>query len=178
MAREVHSFSITVDPYTAIENFETFALTMPPRIVDTVRIEVPPGCRGHVGFSLGLAGTAILPLEQGAWIVADDRVIEWQLEDQPDSGAWQINAYNTGLYPHTLTVTFLVSLPYGQPAPNVSGPATVPPSVAVANGNGGASTAPQGTAVTNVSDATLPAGDVASMLDVGSAGAVPAIATT
>lgn len=142
MSTEVRHFAVTIPANTPKATPLTSPLTMPTRDVNTVRILVPPGARGHVGFSIGAANQPILPFDEGAWMIADGDTIEWALDGQIDSGAWQLFAYNTGSYDHTLYVTFLVSLPYGpQPATNAA-PVVIQPSSAIASDTGVTVTAP------------------------------------
>lgn len=110
MAKEIRSFNPTVPAGTAIDAGWSYDLTMPTRQVDLIQVRVPPGPAGHVGFAIGSAGQPIIPYNPGEWIVTDDEVIEWPLEGQFDSGAWQLFAYNTGTYNHTLYIRFLLSL--------------------------------------------------------------------
>lgn len=111
MAAEVRNFAVTIPAGTLVSAPATIALTMPPRIVLGVNVRVPPGPRGEVGWALAAAGVAVLPWNAGAWIVTDDESIDWPLSQQIDSGAWQLIAYNTGVFPHTLYVTFMLDLP-------------------------------------------------------------------
>jgi hypothetical protein len=111
VAREIQSFAVSIPAGTLKSAPQITALTMPPRIVDEVEILVPPGPRGEVGFQLGAAGGQIIPVTLGQFIVTDNEVIHWPMEDQIDSGAWQLIAYNTGSQPHTVTVRFLARLP-------------------------------------------------------------------
>jgi hypothetical protein len=111
MAREVHSFDVTIPAGTAKAAPQLTSLTMPPRVVTEVEIIVPPGPRGKVGFALAAGGVAIIPYEPGTFFVTDNEIIRWPLEEQITSGAWQLLAYNTGTFDHTLEVRFLVDLP-------------------------------------------------------------------
>jgi len=106
MAREVRNFAVTVAAATPIASPQLTALTMPSRIVRQVRVRIPPGPSGQVGFALASGGVPILPWGPGQWMIGDNEVITWDLEGQIDSGAWQLRAYNTGVYAHTLYVTF------------------------------------------------------------------------
>jgi len=115
MAAEIRQFEVTVSAGTAKTSPATTDLSMPPRIVTGVRVRVPPGPAGVVGFALGASGQRVLPWNADAWIVADDEVLDWPLEQQIDSGAWQLQAYNTGVYDHTLYLTFYL-LPVGEAA--------------------------------------------------------------
>lgn len=110
MAREIRRFTVTVPAGTAIATPQVTNLIMPSRVVREVEVVVPPGPRGEVGFALGAAGVAVIPINAGAWLVTNDEVIRWPLEGFWDSGSWQIRAYNTGRYVHTLEVRFLVDL--------------------------------------------------------------------
>ncbi len=111
MAREVRNFAVTVPAGTQASAPQVTALTMPARIVRRVRVRVPPGPAGLVGWALGAAGQRVLPWGPNQWIVADNEAIVWDLDDQITSGAWQLQAYNTGVYAHTLYVTFELDPP-------------------------------------------------------------------
>lgn len=121
MAREVRSFAVTVPAGTPQATPQVTQLSMPPREVVEVEVLVPPGPRGEVGFRIGSSGTQLLPVNVGQWTVTDDEVIHWPLEGQHDSGSWEFTAYNTGLFAHTITVRFLVTIPYG-PQPIAAAP--------------------------------------------------------
>lgn len=108
MASEVRHYTITVPAGTPPDAGWTASLDMPPRIVREIEIIVPPGPRGTVGFALGSSGQAVIPRQQGEWIVTDNEQIRWPLETGIDSGGWQLYGYNTGVYPHTLYIRFLV----------------------------------------------------------------------
>lgn len=110
MAQEIQKFSVTIPSGTDIAAAQVFSLGFAPRKVNEVEIMIPPGPRGEVGFQLGFGGSQLIPFTPGQWVVADDEVIHWPLEDMPDSGAWQLIAYNTGTYDHTLEVRFLCDL--------------------------------------------------------------------
>src|SRR5262245_28932405 len=88
-------------------------MRMPARVVGEVEVLVPPGPRGEVGFRIGSSGVQLLPIQLGTWIVTDNEIIHWPLEGQHDSGSWELTAYNTGQFPHTITVRFLVDLVAG-----------------------------------------------------------------
>lgn len=113
MAQQVYIFAVATPAGTAKSSPQTTQMTMPPRVVDRVEIEVPPGPRGEVGFHIGSKGTQIIPDGVGTFIVTDGEVIQWPLEDQMDSGGWELVTYNTGFYSHTITVRFLVRMPGG-----------------------------------------------------------------
>lgn len=111
MAAEVRNFAVLVPAGTLKAAPQTTALDMPARIAREVRVRIPPGPAGEVGWALGAAGVRVLPWGADEWIVADNEAIDWPLEGQITSGAWQLQAYNTGTYPHTLYVTFQLDPP-------------------------------------------------------------------
>lgn len=113
MAQDVYSFRVTVPAGTPVATPQTTNLGMPPRTVTEVRVRVPPGPRGEVGFALGSAQQPVIPYDAGQWFVTDDEDVRLPLDVPISSGAWQLFAYNTGQYPHTLFVTFLCNLPGG-----------------------------------------------------------------
>lgn len=111
MAREVRNFAVTVTNGTPIATPQLTNLAMPARQVERIKVRVPPGPGGTVGFALALSGVPIIPWQSGQWIVADNEVVDLPLEGFPSSGAWQLRAYNTGVYDHTLYVLFYLALP-------------------------------------------------------------------
>lgn len=110
MATEIRTYAVTVPAGTSQASAFSQAITFPAREVSQINIRVPPGPRGQVGFAIGTGGMPIIPAGPGVFLVADDQEIEWPLDDVPNSGSWEVFAYNTGNYPHTLYVTFLLDL--------------------------------------------------------------------
>lgn len=86
----------------------TIDLSFPPQAVSEIDITVPPGPSGLMGFQLWVLGGQAVPVTTGKYIVADGRNINWQLKDQPNSGAWQLVGYNTDIYDHTVYIEFIV----------------------------------------------------------------------
>lgn len=106
LASMVYTSSATIPAGTPITAPIKVDISFPPATVETIIVTVPPGPSGLVGFQLWVKGGQALPTNQGGWVIADDRVITWQLADQPDSGAWQLVGYNTDIYDHTIYVEF------------------------------------------------------------------------
>lgn len=88
--------------YTSIE--------IPPRLLTRIDWRVPPGPQGNMGFLISMGDIPVLPLPAGTYIIANDQAGTWLLDDQPDSGAWQVTAYNTGSYPHSVFLTLYCDL--------------------------------------------------------------------
>lgn len=63
-----------------------------------------------MGWQLSSDGVAVIPVVPGTFIVADDESDDWPLDGYPDAGNWQVTGYNTGVYPHTVYLTFLLDL--------------------------------------------------------------------
>lgn len=118
MATEVRTFAATIAAGTPSTAPTVTAMAVGTRIVERVQILVPPGANGLVGFALRAAGQQVIPYGSGQWIVANGETIDWPLDGQIESGAWSLLGYNNGIYPHTLQVRFLLTLPR-LPQPNV-----------------------------------------------------------
>lgn len=110
-AQEVREFEVTCPQGTSKLDPLVTDLDMPTRTVLNIRIRVPPGPNGVMGFAIGSAGAFVIPINDGEYIVGSDEIFEWSLEDQINSGAWQVTMYNLGIYPHTIYMTWTVELP-------------------------------------------------------------------
>lgn len=110
MAVEIRDFTVTIPAGTAISAGFTSALSFPARVVTEIRVRVPPGPRGEVGFALGSGGIPIVPFGAGNWVVTDNEDLIYPLDDTITSGAWQLLGYNTGSFDHTLRIYFLCQL--------------------------------------------------------------------
>lgn len=109
MASEIYAFNISVPAGTPISAPQITALSLPPRTVQAVEWLIPPGPRGLLGFALGSSGQPTIPYGLGSWIIGDDVDDHWDLTDQIESGAWQVWAYNTGDFRHTVYLRFLLA---------------------------------------------------------------------
>jgi len=110
MAADVQVFDVTVARGGTPALPQLFALPMPARRVTQVEIVMPAGVRSAVHWALGSAGVRVIPSNAGAYVTGDDEVVRWPLSGYWDSGSWQLQAYNTGGFPHTLQVRFLLDL--------------------------------------------------------------------
>lgn len=122
---QVKLVEVSVPPGTAKAAPQVTQVSFPPRNVSRLDIVFPPGPRGEVGVWVGSSGTQLIPTDAGVFIVADSETISWPLEGQHDSGSWQIAAYNTGNYTHTVRFRFLLDL---VPTPAADVPAPIPAS--------------------------------------------------
>lgn len=151
MAQEIREFAVTVPAGTAKATPLVTNIAFPTRIVTAVSYRVPPGPSGHLGWALTSAGTPVIPIQAGTYKVTDNQADTWELDGYLDSGNWQVTAYNTGIYPHTVYLTFQLDLPgtvATSPPPSngqgvgvigTGGTVTTPPP---SGGGGGTSTTP------------------------------------
>ncbi len=107
MAVEIHTLAVTIPSGTTKAGALAFSLPLPPRLVDQVEVQVPPGPRGEVGWALASGGIQMYPIDTGQFVVTDNETVKWPLEQAITSGAWQLLGYNTGQFNHTLYVRFL-----------------------------------------------------------------------
>lgn len=110
MADEAWEFAVTIPAGTPKATPLVTPTVFPQRRVDEIRWLVPPGPSGLAGWRITMGGVQVIPANPGAWIVRDGHYAGHQLDRLPTSGGWDVTGYNTGKYPHTLYVTFLVAL--------------------------------------------------------------------
>ncbi|HTX52518.1 MAG TPA: hypothetical protein VMD08_03870 [Candidatus Baltobacteraceae bacterium] len=106
MATEYRSYAVIVPAGATIAAPNVQALAMPARIVTSIRVRVPPGPRGNLGFRLTSNRQAVIPADGLQWVVADDEVLEWPVENALQTGVWECTAYNSGVLPHTVYFLF------------------------------------------------------------------------
>lgn len=81
---------------------------IPAGLLVSVDLQIPPGHHGLTGIRLTLAGAVILPYSNPAsWIVGDDLQQTFAVNTQVDTQL-RVETYNTGQYPHTHYLRFLV----------------------------------------------------------------------
>jgi len=123
VAQEIRAAQATIPAGTPLAAPVTVSVAFPDRIVRAVRWRVPPGPGGLMGWQLTSDGVPVIPVVPGTWIIADNESDDWPLNGYPTAGNWQVTGYNTGVYPHTVYLTFLLDL---------ITPATVAPQLAAA----------------------------------------------
>lgn len=104
----VEAVTFTVAAGTAIATPQSQDISFTPAIVVGVEIFVPSGHNGNTGLQLDEAHTQIIPNTAGDWIIANNERIEWPLQNLSNTGNWQAVGYNTGRYPHTFYIRFLL----------------------------------------------------------------------
>lgn len=123
MAQEIRTAQATIPAGTPLAAPVTVNIAFPDRIVRSVRWRVPSGPSGLMGWALTSDGAPVIPVVAGTFIVADGESDDWPLDGYPTAGNWQVTGYNTGVYPHTVYLTFLLDLitPAVTPAAVVAG---------------------------------------------------------
>jgi len=120
MAQDIQTFNVTIAAGVAKATPVLTTIELGVRRVVEVKVEVPPGPRGEVGFWLGSGGVQIVPKNMGTFIVTDNQHMSLAIDDFFDSGSWTVAMYNTGNYPHTYQFTFMSMFVIG-----VNGPQSV-----------------------------------------------------
>ena len=111
MAQEYREFAVTIPAGTAQAAPVTTKIIFPSRVVLSVSWRVPPGPSGKMGWALTSAGAPVIPIVPNTYIVTDNQADTWLLDGFLDSGNWAVTGYNTGVYPHTVYLTFALDLP-------------------------------------------------------------------
>lgn len=109
MSDRVEWFTVTIPAGTLKSAPQVTKCVFQQGIVVEVDIIVPPGPSGVVGFFVGAGGSQYIPRTPGAFVVADNDYIVWPVQNAITSGSWQVTAYNTGLFPHTLQFGFQIN---------------------------------------------------------------------
>jgi hypothetical protein len=124
MARFIIARSVKIPAGTAKTTPASTDISIPQYVVSRIIVTIPPGPNGLMGFRLANASVQVIPYGSNDWIIGNNRIVEWDLEEQITSGSWQVIGYNTGTYDHSIQLEFNVS-----PVP-VPGPAGVTVSAA------------------------------------------------
>lgn len=117
MADRIELFTLTVPAGTPVAAPVNLDTPFADGNVVQVNITVPDGPSGFMGFCIVHKGSPLIPIQRGRFVVANDRVVEWPLAGMPTGTGWQIQAYNTDIYPHNLYVEYLID-ELAAPAPN------------------------------------------------------------
>lgn len=108
MAERVEVFDVTIPPGTPA----SAPLSTPMPYSDGIPVEVeivfPTGCSGLVGVRLDYAAVQLVPHRPGVWIRGSGEPVKWPLTGMPTGSGWVLTGYNTGAYPHTLQIRFLL----------------------------------------------------------------------
>jgi hypothetical protein len=109
VADRIEPFAIAIPALTAIATPLVTATPFSDGVVAHITITVPPGPSGFVGFRFTHNGGPVIPYTGAGWIIADDRIIEWDVANMPTADGWEVTAYNTDIYLHTIYVEYLIN---------------------------------------------------------------------
>ena len=104
MAQRVEIEDITIAAGTPSSAPTSFPLTWREGYPIFIEFRFPPGPSGLVGLQLLHSGRVVIPKRANTFLIADDEVIKWALEDFPYNANYVIRGYNTGVYPHTIQI--------------------------------------------------------------------------
>jgi hypothetical protein len=104
-------FAVSVPAHTAVATPQTTItkMTTPRRLVG-IDWTVPPGASGQMGWRFTMGAIQVIPVNKGAWLIRDGSAGGNELDRLPDSGAWEVTAYNTGALAHTLYVSYYANI--------------------------------------------------------------------
>lgn len=109
MANRIEFTNVTVPAGTAIATPVRIRPTFDEGRVDRIEMRWPPGPSGLVGLRVGHSGQVIIPFDASTYLVTDDEVIGWDIENFPEAQAWFIDGYNTDVYNHTIQFRWLIT---------------------------------------------------------------------
>lgn len=132
MAQQFRSTEVVVPAGTAKADPLIADIGFPDFVVDSISVQVPPGPLGNVGFQIASSGVQVIPWNAGEWIVTDHEVLSFPVDDFPTTGDFQLVAYNTGVYDHSLWVRFALdtivqAAPAAPPVVNMAAISSPPP---------------------------------------------------
>jgi|SRR5579863_1249005 len=110
MAREVRKYTATIPANTPVSSPYAVPIVFPFRVVRTIEWSIPPGAQGVMGWQVAMGGVQVIPTGSDLWIVGDGTGGTFSLDGYPDSGAWQVLGYNTGVYAHSIFLVFHLDL--------------------------------------------------------------------
>lgn len=106
MAQRVEIRDVTIPPGTLQTSPQITNFTWREGYPVRVEIRFPPGPSGFVGVRIRHGGTVIVPRRGSNYLVADNEVVDWALEDLPSNANYNAQAYNEGVYSHTIQFRF------------------------------------------------------------------------
>ena len=84
-------------------------------VVERIVWRFPPGALGVVGIQIGAGPVPVIPANPGGFLVASGETTSYDVDQFPVGGDWSVIGYNTGVFPHTVYVTFIVHRVVPQP---------------------------------------------------------------
>lgn len=110
MADEHYEFAVTIPAATPKTAPIVTDISIPVRTIEKIQWIIPPGAMGTTGFRLSSGGVQVIPANRGAFIIRDGSLDGAALARLHNSGKWDVTAYNTGLFAHTIYISLYVAL--------------------------------------------------------------------
>jgi hypothetical protein len=104
----VYQFPVTIPAGTTQAVPLVTATTFEPNVVEHIAWLFPAGCNGLVGIRIGARNVPVLPSGRANWFTRSGDSNDLAVTDMPVTGDWSVIGYNTGVFPHTVHVTFTV----------------------------------------------------------------------
>lgn len=106
MADRIEAFTTTVTAGTLAAVPAVTGLPFRDGIVRQIDVRIPPGPSGLMGFVIAYAGVGIIPDTASTWLVMDNERWSFTVDDNPTGGQWEVIAYNTDVYDHSIYTRF------------------------------------------------------------------------
>lgn len=111
----VREFAVTIPAGTAKATPQVTPTTFDDMVIDRIEWYFPQGSAGVVGVQIGARSVQVLPTNTGTYFVRSGDSTGFDVTDLPTTGDWSVIGYNTGLFPHTVYVTFTGKPPASEP---------------------------------------------------------------
>jgi hypothetical protein len=109
MAHRIEPFEVVVPGGTDVASFQQTPLVFSDGRVDRLEIRIPPGPSGLVGFRVAHSGQSVIPYTGDRWFITDNDKLDWDLDNYPTGGAWELWAYNLDVYDHAIYLWFHIT---------------------------------------------------------------------
>lgn len=109
MARRVYGIEVNVPAGTPIAIPVAFPWVTEDEIISDIEVLIPAGHNGFTGVRVRKGDVQILPYSPNTWIIANDYVRVFTLDEYIPTGDLFVEAYNVGGYPHTFHLRMTVS---------------------------------------------------------------------
>ncbi len=109
MTRYLYATDFLVPAGTPIAVPNIAPVPLDNRILDSVRVIIPPGHNGLTGFSVRDSAVNIVPYVQGTWLVGNDEIVDFAYNGEVTAGGLQAYGYNLDIFDHTFHLRWILS---------------------------------------------------------------------
>lgn len=106
MTDAISAFTLTLP--AGIGSTQEYVVDCPLGWSDVTEIQIvfPPGPAGNVGVAVAYSGNQVYPVNDDAFFIADNYVIEIDVTNQEQAGQWTFFGYNTDYFQHSIQIWF------------------------------------------------------------------------